>query len=231
MSQSCSFCASSASSSARLGFLQVFFDGHGDPRSLLFHRPLYPSRVFLAKAIAGMSLYLSVLGIPFVCLETPKARPGNLLLPYHWRTSLPWLADILSGLVYYFAGMLTAQREVRWYGSRGLALAAAFFCSFLVWVLPEFWQALLAIAIISLLVSLAAWGSICTAGALTPRNLVSPRSPLAMTFLAGLLSVSMFGKQMIGEWFDSGFCWEWMIDRQGREVAMPYAMGRGPIGP
>ena len=31
--------------------------------------------------------------------------------PYHWRMSLPWLADILSGLVYYFAGMLMAQRE------------------------------------------------------------------------------------------------------------------------
>ena len=159
-----------------LGFLQVFFEGHGDPRSLLFHRPLYPSRVFLAKAIAGMSLYLLALGIPFVCIETWKARPGNLLAPYHWRTSLPWLADILSGLVYYFAGMLTAQRDVRWYGSRGLALAAAFFCSFLVWVLPEFWQALLAIAIIGLLVSLAAWGSICAA-APTPRNLVSPRPP------------------------------------------------------
>ena len=52
-----------------------------------------------------------------------------------------------------------------------------------------------------------------------------------MTFLAGLLIVSMFGKQMIGAWFDSGFCWEWIIDRQGREVAIPFAMGRGPIGP
>jgi hypothetical protein len=30
--------------------------------------------------------------------------------PYHWRMSLPWLADILSGLVYYFAGILMAQR-------------------------------------------------------------------------------------------------------------------------
>jgi hypothetical protein len=213
-----------------LGFLQVFFEGHGDPRSLLFHRPLYPSRVFLAKEIAGMSLYLLALGIPFVCIETWKARPGNLLAPYHWRTSLPWLADILSGLVYYFAGMLTAQRDVRWYGSRGLALAAAFFCSFLVWVLPEFWQALLAIAIIGLLVSLAAWGSICAGGAYAPQPRFA-QAALAMTFLAGLLIVSMFGKQMIGAWFDSGFCWEWIIDRQGREVAIPYAMGRGPIGP
>ena len=39
--------------------------------------------------------------------------------------ALPWLADVLTGLVYYFAGMLTAQREARWYGSRCLGLAAA----------------------------------------------------------------------------------------------------------
>ena len=52
-----------------------------------------------------------------------------------------------------------------------------------------------------------------------------------MTFLAGLLIVSMLSKQMIGEWFDPGFYWKYIVDRQGREVAMPYAMGRGPIGP
>ena len=34
--------------------------------------------------------------------------------PYQWQTGLPWLADILSGLVYYFAGMLTAQRQTPW---------------------------------------------------------------------------------------------------------------------
>ena len=161
------------------------------------------------------------LGIPFVCLETWKARPGNLPAPYHWRTSLPWLADILSGLVYYFAGMLTAQRDVRWYGSRGLALAAAFFCSFLVWVLPEFWQALLAIGIIGLLVGVAAWGSFCAGGAYAPQPRFA-KAALAMTFLAGLLIVSMFGKQMIGEWFDSGFYWEYNIDRQGRVRWPPY---------
>ena len=57
------------------------------------------------------------------------------------------------------------------------------------------------------------------------------KAALAMTFLAGLLIVSMLSKQMIGEWFDPGFYWKYIVDRQGREVAMPYAMGRGPIGP
>src|SRR2546425_6048923 len=102
---------------AALGFVQIYFDGHGDKRSLLLHRPLSPSRIFLAKALAGVGLYVVALGIPFLCLESWMAAPATISAPYHWRTSLPWLADILSGLVYYFAGMLVAQRGVRWYGS------------------------------------------------------------------------------------------------------------------
>ena len=161
---------------AALGFLQIFFEAHGDRRSLLLHRPLGPSRIFLGKALADVALYVLALGIPFACLECWFATPGNLRAPYHWRTGLPWLADILSGLVYYFAGMLTAQREARWYGSRGLALAAAFFCSYLVWILPEFWQALVAIGIIGGFVGVAAWGSFRAGGAYALSR-ASPRPP------------------------------------------------------
>ena len=42
-----------------------------------------------------------------------------------------------------------------------------------------------------------------------------------MTFLAGLLIVSVLGKQMIGEWLDSGIEWESNIDRQGRVLIDP----------
>src|SRR6516225_6812032 len=118
------FCLIGVAFGTALGFVQMFFDGHGDKRSLLLHRPLDPSRIFLAKAGAGLSLYLIALGVPFLFLETWLATPGNMPAPFHWRTNLPWLADILSGLVYYFAGMLVAQREVRWYASRCLPLAA-----------------------------------------------------------------------------------------------------------
>jgi hypothetical protein len=102
------FCLTAVGFGAALGFLQIFFESHGDKRSLLLHRPLSSSHIFLAKAVAGVGLYLLALGIPFACLESWYATPGNMAAPYHWRTGLPWLADILSGLVYYFAGMLTA---------------------------------------------------------------------------------------------------------------------------
>ncbi len=215
---------------AALGFLQIFFEAHGDKRSLLLHRPLGLTRIFLAKTLAGVSLYLLALGIPFVCLESWKARPGNMPAPYHFGTSLPWLADILSGLVYYFAGMLTAQREARWYGSRGLALAAAFFCSYLVWILPEFWQALVAIGIIGGFVGVAAWGSFLAGGAYAPQPRLA-KAAVAMTFLAALLIVSVIGKQVIGEWFDSGIEFESRIDRQGRVLIDPIQEGVGQIGP
>jgi hypothetical protein len=41
----------------------------------------------------------------------------------------------------------------------------------------------------------------------------------------------MFGKQMIGQWVDAGFSWDYTLDRKGREVAMAFVKGRGPIGP
>src|SRR5438132_5517697 len=181
---------------AALGFVQISFESHGDKRSLLLHRPLSPSRIFLAKALAGVGLYVLALEIPFACLESWYATPGNMPAPYHWRTGLPWLADILSGLVYYFAGMLVAQRDVRWYGSRSLSLATAFFCSYLVWALPEFWQALVAIAVSGSVVAAAAWGSFSAGGAYAPQPRLA-KAALAMTFLGALLIVSILGKQQI----------------------------------
>ena len=44
-----------------------------------------PLAIFLAKALAGVSLYLLAPAIPFVYLETWKAKPGNMPAPYHWQ--------------------------------------------------------------------------------------------------------------------------------------------------
>jgi hypothetical protein len=215
---------------ATLGFVQIFFEGHGDKRSLLMHRPLRPARLFLTKGFAGVSLYLLALGVPFLGLQIWLATPGNLPAPYHWRTSLPWLADILSGLVYYFAGMLVAQRDVRWYGSRCLPLAAAFCCSYLVWIVPEFWQAVVTIGITSSVVAVAAYGSFSAGGAYPPQPRIA-KAALAGTFLAGLLVLSMLGKQLVGEWLDSGIYRESMIDRHGRVLSAPFRETVGAIGP
>ena len=113
-----------------------------------------------------------------------------------------------------------------------MALAGAFFCSYLVWTLPEFWQALVAIGIIGSFVGVAAWGSFSAGGEYATQPRLA-KAGLAMTFLAALLILSMLGKQMIGEWSDSGFRWEYGIHRQGRVMVAPYVINPplGPIGP
>jgi hypothetical protein len=222
------FCLPAVVFAAALGFVQIYFEAHGDKRAVLCHRPLSRSRIFLAKATAGIGLYALALGIPFVWLEFWLATPGNLAAPYHWQTSLPWLADILSGLVYYFAGMLVAQREARWYGSRALPLATSFFCSYLVWALPEFWQALAAIGIIGLFVSVAAWGSFCAGGAYLPQPRLA-KTALCMTMLLGLLILSMMGKQRIGEWLDLSMHYQVDLTHDGSAVYSTHQEGRGEI--
>jgi hypothetical protein len=224
------FCLIAVVFAAALGFVQIFFEGHGDKRSLLLHRPLSASRIFLGKALAGIGLYLLALGIPFLCLESWLATPGNMAAPFHWQTSLPWLADILSGLVYYFAGMLVAQRDVSWYGSRCVPLAAALSCSCFVWALTEFWQALAAIACFTSVLGLAAWGSFGSGGACA-RQPRTGRIGLATTLLAGLLLVSMFAKQMIGEGLGSEFMYICDLTRQGRVLLAPCRANDGRIGP
>jgi hypothetical protein len=222
------FCLTAVVFGAALGFLQIYFESQGDKRSILIHRPLSPSRMFLAKALTGVGLYILALGIPFVCLESWYATPGNMPAPFHWQMSLSWLADILSGLVYYFAGMLVAQREARWYGSRALPLAAAFFCSYLVWALPEFWQALLAIVLIGSMMAVAAWGCFQTGGAyeILPRL---AKVALAMTLLTGLLVLSMKGKQFIGESLDPAMHYQVDLDRQGQVFFCVDKEGKGEI--
>ena len=76
----------------------------------------------------------------------------------------------------------------------------------------------------------AAWGSFRAGGAYATQPRLA-KAGLAMTFLAALLILSMLGKQMIGEWSDSGIEWGYGIDRQGRVVVSSYIMGFGQIGP
>jgi hypothetical protein len=216
---------------AALGFLQFFFEARGDHRSLLLHRPLSPSRIFLGKALAGAGLYLLAQGVPFAVIEVWMATPGHMPAPYDWRTSLPWLADILAGLVYYLAGALTALRQARCYGSRGLGLAAAFLCTLLVWTVPEFWQALLAIVACGALVCAAAWGSFLSGGAYEPQPRLA-KAALAVTLLVGLSLVGCLGKLAVGQWYHAGrVTYDYVLDRQGRVLMLPWKEGIGPTDP
>jgi hypothetical protein len=216
---------------AALGFLQFFFESRGDLRSILLHRPLSRSRIFAGKVLAGAGLYLLAQGIPFAAVEVWMATPGHMPAPYDWRTSLPWLADILAGLVYYFAGALTAMRQARWYASRGVGLAAAFLGTLLVWTVPEFWQALLVILTFGTLTGLAAWGSFLTGGAYAPQPRIA-KAGLAVTLLLGLSLLGFLGKLAVGQLGHAGRLeYEYRLDRQGRVLVLPWKNGVGPTEP
>jgi hypothetical protein len=182
-------------SGALLGFLQVFAEARGDKRSLLMHRPLTPSQIFLCKAVTGVGLYLLALLAPSAVAVALAATPGHVAAPFEWGMALPWLADVLAGLVCYFAGMIVAQREARWYGSRCWPLAAGLFTSLFVWNVTEFWQALVVIGLMSGLVAVAAWGSISAGGAYV-RQPSSSKFALGGTLLLGLLALA-FGAKVI----------------------------------
>jgi hypothetical protein len=201
---------------AMLGYLQMHSESQGDKRSLLLHRPLSRSRIFLGKALAGMGLYLLALGIPFAWVVIVAVTPGQMAEPFRWPMVLPWLADILAGLVFYFAGMLAAQANGRWYGGHLLCFAAGLFCTLVVYIVPEFEYAVLAIIHIGGAVALAAWGSFCHGGifALQPRV---ARLALGATYLMGLFVVGFIAKTQLGRWFtDLGVIDRSLVDRQGR---------------
>ncbi len=205
---------------AVLGYMQVRPESQGDKRALLLHRPLSRSRIFLAKALAGAGVYLVALGIPFAWVVTLAATPGNVAEPFRWPMVLPWLADVLTGLVYYFAGMLTAQTEGRWYGSRCLGLASGLFCSMVVYAAPEFADALLAIVLLGGTVAVAAWGSFCTGGVYELQPRVA-RLALAGTYLMGLFMIGFIAKFELGRnCTDVGTTDRYLIDRQGRVLSV-----------
>jgi hypothetical protein len=206
---------------ALVGFLQVYFESGGDKRALLLHRPLSRTQIFLSKAIAGVGLYLLALGIPGAFAVGLAATPGHVDEPFGWPMVLPLVADILAGLVYYFAGMLTAQREARWYGSRCLGLAAGLFCSILVWMTPEFWQALLAVVAVGGLMAVAAWGSFLAGGTYTSQPRLA-KFALATTFLLGLSALGFSGKTLIGLWLIGNTRTSYYLDRQGRVLVVEW---------
>ncbi len=108
------YCLTAVVFAAALGFLQIVFSSARRQAARCSCTGRWAHAHLPGQALAGVSLYLLALGIPFVCLETWKGEAGQHAgAPYHWRMSLPWLADILSGLD-YFAGMLMAHARTRW---------------------------------------------------------------------------------------------------------------------
>jgi ABC-type transport system involved in multi-copper enzyme maturation permease subunit len=149
---------------AVLGWLQIFRERHRDLRAFLLHRPATRNSIFLGKIAAGALLYLLTTALPLICFVAWVAAPARVAAPFEWRMALPVLSHLLAGMVLYFGGMLTGLRQARWYGSRGIGLAAAIVAAFLCVIAGEFWEALLAVLVIGALLAICAWGAFLSNG-------------------------------------------------------------------
>jgi hypothetical protein len=172
-----------------LGFAQIINESWRDHWSFLLHRPISPTRLFFGKVIAGLMLYFMATGVPLLLLGVWSSWPGRFAAPFDWAMMQAGLADMLTGTAYYFAAMITAQRQARWYGSRGLSLGAAVCLSAWVVSAQEFWHALLAIAGIDFILCAAAWGGFCTAGVWSAQ----PRRAKAALGLASVTGICLVG--------------------------------------
>jgi hypothetical protein len=187
---------------ALLGWLQIRAEKHPDLWAFLVHRPITRTTIFWSKVFSGLLLYVVATGVPLFGFVIVVSIPGKVAAPFQWAMALPLVAIFLSGMVFYFAGLLTGLRKARWYASRGFGLGMAIVSSFGIFIVQEFWQALLIIAGAGVFLAMAVWGSFQTGGynraqpalgkvALTAASLVS------VTVLIGVV-FSLVGNLLMG---------------------------------
>ncbi|MHC4981202.1 MAG: ABC-2 transporter permease [Planctomycetota bacterium] len=179
-----------------LGVLHVLPEKRRDLWAFLVHRPNSRTTVFLAKASAGLLLYLVAVGIPVAVATAWFAAPGRVPAPFYWPMALPGIADVLTGGVYYLAALLVSMREARWYGSRVLAIGVAIVCSVFVAVVPEFWMALIAIAVSAGILGIAAWGIFVGGGRYAPQPRWA-KAALGASLLTGIALAVAFGGMIL----------------------------------
>jgi ABC-type transport system involved in multi-copper enzyme maturation permease subunit len=177
-----------------IGLAQVVLENRGDQWSFLTHRPVRRTTLFWGKAVAGILLYIGAVGLPLAGGILWMAMPGHLPMPMDMHLVLPVVADILCGLVYYFAGLLSGMRDGRWYASRVMGIGMGFVCSIALSIVPEFWQAVACSAVGILITSASAWGTFVQGGRFESQSRIM-RFATSVSIGAGLLitGVVVFG--------------------------------------
>jgi len=175
-----------------LGFLQILPEQRRDQWAALLHRPVSRDTIFRGKVVAGLGLYLVATVVPFLICVWLAATPGHFLAPFVPSMVLPGVADIGTGMVYYFAALLVALHRSSWFGARTLALFAAVYLSFFVTSASYFSPALAAAVLMALVLFTAAWGAMRSNGPFHVRPWLAKVALLAAVFygLCGLGQVA-----------------------------------------
>jgi len=147
-----------------LGLLQILPEQRRDQWAFLIHRPASRTTLFWGKVLPGVCLYLLATVPPLLGLAAWAAQPSHVPAPFDFRFTLAGWAAVLAGLPFYFAGLLTALRPARWYGSRALPVLAALIAPWAASWFSEFWMVALACLFVTFVLLCAAWGSFLTGG-------------------------------------------------------------------
>jgi hypothetical protein len=180
-----------------MGLGQSIPERAGDKWAFLAHRPVTRGVLWTAKVVAGVLLYVVVTALPFAWVMWRIATPGHQPMPFDIRMSQPGIADMVAGLVYYFAALLTGMRNARWYGSRAMAIGAAIAFSAAVIAASEFWQAIIVSLVGLLIVGWASRATFIAGGQYEPQSRTG-RVALALSVLAGLAVVWALGATIAG---------------------------------
>jgi hypothetical protein len=174
-----------------IGRAQIISENRGDAWGFLVHRPAPRTTVFWAKVTAGVLLYLAAVGTPLLLCAFWFSRPGNVAAPFDWRLTLPGIVDLICGLVFYFAGILTAMRDARWYGTRAIGIGLGFICALVnVTMIRTFWMAIVCCVIGITVTALAARGTFLSGGSYTNQSRIS-RAAVGAAVGSGLLVTAL----------------------------------------
>jgi hypothetical protein len=147
-----------------IGFAQAVRENRGDKWGFLTHRPVSRSTLFWGKAVGGILLYTAAAALPWIGALLWLSTSGHVPMPFDPRMALPGAADLLCGMVYYFAGLLTGMRDARWFATRALGIGIGIICSIGGQAAGRFEWAVAFIAAGIVINSVAAWGTFVGGG-------------------------------------------------------------------
>jgi ABC-type transport system involved in multi-copper enzyme maturation permease subunit len=198
-----------------IGWFQIHNERHRDLWAFLVHRPVTRTTIFLSKAIAGLLLYALAVGLPLGYFVLWVRMPGQVAAPFEWGMGWLPLAAFLSGVAWYFAGMLTGLRQARWYGSRGLGLAAALLAMIAIYSGLPFWLGILA----TVTLAFAVWGGFHNQGRFEGQP-VAGQAALTLSLIPGA-ALAFLGLVALAL--------EIVIGLNGETIWPIYAMGRDGV--
>ncbi len=219
-----------AAGATLLGLLQTVPEFWRGQWAFLIHRPITMRGLFFGKVVGGLVLYGAGMLLPLCGAVVWAMIPGRVAAPFSWRATLPAVADILGGVAFYFAALLIGMRQVRWYGSRVLPLALAICCEALVMGVPEFWQAVIVVAVSVGILAAAAWGSMAASGQYRSQP-VWAKAALGIVLCVGVTCIGGIAAGIVEAFIERppGEVSAHSMDKEGRILCFSYDSQSGVI--